>query len=149
MVAEISRHRTVRAAPQAVWDLLADYGAVAEWVDDVDHSCILNAAEDGLTGTTRRVQIGRLVLVERVTEAEPLRTLAYDIAGLPGPVRHAANRWTLDEVLQGATQITLTSTIDLGPGRLREVIARVIARGMGRSSDSMLAGLATKLEAPA
>ncbi|MBO0679050.1 SRPBCC family protein [Mycolicibacterium sp. S2-37] len=149
MVAEISRHRTVRADNQAVWDVLTDYGAIAEWVPDVDHSCILNAADDGLIGTTRRVQVGRMVLVERVTEAQPLRTLAYDIAGLPGPVRHAANRWTLDEVLEGATAITLTSTVDLGPGRLRGLAARVISRAMGKSSDSMLSGLAAKLEAPA
>ena len=148
MVAEISRHRTVRADSQAVWDVLADFGAISEWASDVDHSSILNAADDGLIGTTRRVQVGRMVLVERITDATPARTLAYDIAGLPGPVRHAANRWTLDTVLDGATAITLTSTVDLGPGRLRDVAARVIARVMAKSSDSMLAGLSARWENP-
>ncbi|WP_422741936.1 SRPBCC family protein [Mycobacterium sp. WMMD1722] len=148
MVAEISRHRTVRADRQAVWDLLADFGEISAWAADVDHSCILNAAEHGLVGTTRRVQIGRMVLVERVIEADAPRVLAYDIAGLPGPIRRAENRWTLDDVLQGSTAITLTSTVDLGAGRLRGIAAQAFTRVMARSSDAMLSGLAAKLEGP-
>lgn len=148
MVAEISRHRTVRADRQAVWDLLADFGAISEWAADVDHSCILNAAEHGLVDTTRRVQVGRMVLVERATEAEAPHTLAYDIAGLPGPVRRAENRWTLEDVPGGSTAITLTSTVDLGTGRLRNLAARGFTRVMAKSSDAMLAGLAAKLEDP-
>ncbi len=71
-VADISRSRTITAPPQAIWDVLADFGSLSSWADNVDHSCILNQGpHGGAVGTTRRVQIGRNVLVERITEFTP------------------------------------------------------------------------------
>ena len=146
MAAQISRRRTVHADAAAVWDVLADFGAISAWAPGVDHSCVLTTGPDGPVGTTRRVQVGRMVLVERITEATPPRTFAYDIAGLPGPVRHAANRWVLEEAFGGATAVTLTSTVDMGPGRLRDIAATLFSRVMAKSSDQMLAGLAARWE---
>lgn len=83
-VADISRSRTITAPPQAIWDVLADFGSLSAWADDVDHSCILNHGPGGAAkGTTRRVQVGRNVLVERITEFDPAVALAYDVEGLP------------------------------------------------------------------
>ncbi len=74
-VAEISRSRTVAAEAQAVWDVLADFGAISSWAGNVDHSCLLSPAAQGVgVGTTRRVQVGRDTLVERITDFEPPRT---------------------------------------------------------------------------
>lgn len=83
MVAQISRRRTVRADPQRVWDVLADFGAIGDWMSAVDHSCVLSTDPDGPVGTTRRVQIRRVTLVETITEFDAPTTLAYDIAGVP------------------------------------------------------------------
>ncbi|TFV61573.1 SRPBCC family protein [Mycobacterium sp. PS03-16] len=147
MVAEISRRRTIAAAPLAVWDVLADFGAIAGWAPGVDHSCVLRTDPDGPLGTTRRVQVGRLTLVESITEFTPSRALAYDIAGLPRQLRHVSNRWTLQPANAGAgTDVTLTSTVDLGAGPLRTLAARVVCRVLAHSSDSMLAGLAQQWE---
>jgi len=41
-VADISRSRTIAAQPQAIWDLLADFGSLSSWADNVDHSCVTN-----------------------------------------------------------------------------------------------------------
>ena len=80
----MSRMRTLAAEPQAVWKVLADFGALSSWARNVDHSCLLEHGDDGVgVGTSRRVQVGRNTLVERVTDVIPGSTLAYDIEGLP------------------------------------------------------------------
>ena len=99
-------------------------------------------------GTTRRVQVGRNTLVERITEFDAPTTLAYDIEGLPARLGKVANRWTLRPA--GAetpvTLVTLTSTLKIGsrpPARLAE---RVLLRFVAKQSDQLLAGLAHRLE---
>jgi len=145
-VSDISRSRTITAPPQAIWDVLADFGSLSSWADNVDHSCVLNGSPEGApVGTTRRVQVGRNALVERITEFDPPTTLAYDIAGLPARLRKVANRWTLRPA-GNLTEVTLTSTVEIGtapPARLAEQVA---LRVLAKQSDTLLAGLAHRLE---
>ncbi|WP_333890122.1 SRPBCC family protein [Mycolicibacterium gadium] len=144
-MARIDRSRTIAAAPQDVWDLLADFGALSTWVDRVDHSCILVHGADGPIGTTRRVQLGRQTLVERIVEFDPPKALAYDIEGLPKQLERVNNRWTLRPSGQ-STVVTLTSTVQIGSGRIRELAERAMCRLMTRESDGLLDGLAKQLE---
>ena len=46
IVLENRRRRlgTIAAEPQAIWDVIADFGAISSWADIVDHSCLLNPA---------------------------------------------------------------------------------------------------------
>lgn len=145
-VAEISRSRTIAAHPQAIWDLLADFGSLSSWAKNVDHSCVLNHGPDGgPLGTTRRVQVGRNAIVERITEFDPPATLAYRIEGLPTRLRKVTNRWVLRPA--GATTVvTLTSTIEIGKNPLARVAERIVSRAMAMQSDTMLAGLAHRWE---
>jgi hypothetical protein len=83
-VADIDRSRTIAADPKEVWDVLADFGSISSWADNIDHSCILNHGSEPV-GTTRRVQIGRNALVERITEFDTARVLTYDVEGLQAP----------------------------------------------------------------
>jgi uncharacterized protein YndB with AHSA1/START domain len=144
-VAEIDRTRTIAAAPQEVWDVLADFGSLSTWVDRADHSCILVHGADGPVGTARRVQMGRQTLVERIVEFDAPHTLAYDIEGLPKRLRRVANRWTLRPSGE-STVVTLTSAVEIGSGRIQQLAERVMCRVMTRESDGMLAGLAKRLE---
>jgi uncharacterized protein YndB with AHSA1/START domain len=147
-VADISRSRTITAPPQAIWDVLADFGSLSSWADNADHSCILNHGPDGGTvGTTRRVQIGRNALVERITECDPAAALAYGIEGLPRRLRTVVNRWTLRPT-GTATEVTLTSRVEIGAGPVARAAEWVVCRGMAKESDSMLAGLARRMENP-
>jgi hypothetical protein len=147
-VADISRSRSIIAQPQAIWDVLADFGSLSSWADNVDHSCILNHGPDGeVTGTTRRVQIGRNALVERITEFDPHTALAYDIEGLPTRLRTVVNRWTLQSA-GGTTEVTLTSRVDIGSGPVARAAEWIVCRGMAKESDSMLTGLARRTENP-
>ena len=144
-MAAVHRTRTIAAAPHDVWDVLADFGAISGWADNIDHSCILVHQTDPV-GTTRRVQIGRNTVVERITEFDPPNALAYDIEGLPRQLRRVGNRWTLRPTADGATAVTLTSTVEIGSGSPQQPVERVVCRVLARQSDVMLTGLANRLE---
>jgi uncharacterized protein YndB with AHSA1/START domain len=147
-VAAISRSRSITAPPQTIWDVLADFGSLSSWSNNADHSCIMNRGPDGQhLGTTRRVQVGRNVLVERITEFDPSSALAYDIEGLPRRLRTVANRWTLRPIGDG-TEVTLTSRVEIGAGPVARAAEWAVCRGMARESDSMLTGLAQRTEHP-
>lgn len=117
VVSDTRRSRTIAARQQTIWDVLADFGSLSSWVEGVDHSCVLNHGPDGgALGSTRRVQVGRNTLVERVIEFDPPTTLAYRIEGLPARLRKVTNRWTLRpaDPVGAVTVVTLTSTIEIG-----------------------------------
>jgi hypothetical protein len=146
-VADIQRTRTIAARAQEIWDVFADFGSLSSWADNADHSCILFSGPDGRpVGTARRVQIKRDALVERITEFDPAHALAYDIEGLPSWVRKVTNRWTLAAGAGDSTAVTLTSTVEIGPHPPQKLAERVLCRFLARQSDSMLAGLANRLE---
>jgi len=145
-VADISRNRPIAAQPQAIWDVLADFGSLSTWADNVDHSCVTNHGPEGRPlGTTRRVQIGRNALLERITRFDPPATLAYDITGLPKRMRKVSNHWTL-RPSGNSTVVTLTSTVEIGGGPLARLAERLVVRAMAKKSDALLAGLAQRLE---
>jgi uncharacterized protein YndB with AHSA1/START domain len=146
-VANITRTRTISARPQAIWDVLADFGALSSWSANANHSCILNHGPEGdAMGTTRRVQLGRNTVVERIVEFDTPAALAYRIEGLPKQLRKVRNRWTLRPVGSATTQVTLTSSVEIGPGPLSRAAEWVVCRGMAKESDSMLTGLARRME---
>jgi len=143
--AVVERSRPVPVGPDEVWAVLADLAGIVAWAPDVDHARLLTEQTEGV-GAARRIQTGRLTLVETVTEWDPGAVLAYTIEGLPPVVGGAANRWTLAATGAG-THLTLTTTVDPGhkpPGR---VVAPLLARRLAKASDGMLAGLAAHLEA--
>jgi hypothetical protein len=146
-VADIQRTRTIAARAQQIWDVLADFGSLSSWAENAEHSCILFSGPDGgPVGTARRVQIKRDVLVERITEFDPPRALAYDIEGLPSRLRGVTNRWTLAASAGDATLVTLTSTVEIGLHLPQQLAERALCRFLARQSDSMLAGLSHRLE---
>ena len=144
-MADIARSRSIAVGPKQVWDVLADFGSISSWADNVDHSCILDNGSEPV-GTTRRVQIGRNALVERITEFDRTWALAYEIEGLPKLPHRFTNRWTLRAAQGGTTVATLTSTFEIGPGPVHKLVERTLCRVQVRQSDVMLAGLANRLE---
>jgi hypothetical protein len=60
-------------------------------------------------------------------------------------LRNVVNRWTL-RPSGAATEVTLTSRVEIGTGPLARAAEWVVCRGMAKESDSMLAGLAKRME---
>ncbi|WP_194163512.1 SRPBCC family protein [Mycolicibacterium sp. P1-5] len=131
-----------------IWDVLADFGAVSSWAGFVDHSCLLqHGAAGSLVGTSRRVQLGRSTLVERITDFDPPHTLDYDIEGLPPLVRHLHSRWTLRPIARGLTEVTLTNAVTIGTNPVQRLAERLFGRVTVKRLDLLLACLAKQLEA--
>jgi hypothetical protein len=146
-VADIHRARMIAARVRDIWDVLADFGSISSWADNVDHSCILfSGAGGGPVGTARRLQVKRDTLVERITEFDPPHALAYDIEGLPRRLRRVSNRWTLAASRGDSAVVTLTSRVEIGSRPSEKLAERVLCRFLARQSDVMLAGLANRLE---
>lgn len=141
-----TRTSHIAGSPEAIWEVLADFGAIAEWVPMIQHSCLLSEQTEH-PGTVRRVQIARQTLVERVVTWRPARELAYDIEGLPPMVGTARNTWRLTPSGDG-TDVTLTTEIETGPNPVKRFAATKALERMATASDFMLAGLATAV-APA
>jgi carbon monoxide dehydrogenase subunit G len=143
-MSDLSSTRSVRLAATAaeVWSVLSDLGAISEWAPNVDHSTMTTTDTVGV-GAARRVQAGRMVLIETVTTWEHDHGLAYTIDGLPPLVRSVTNGWRLDPVV-GGTLVSLTTTIDPGPTVKGRVASRVLGVPMARASRQMLAGLSAR-----
>ncbi len=143
------RTRTIPARQSRVWDVLADFDRLAVWADNADHTCWLDEpADDGrMIGRARRVQAGRVVLVERITVWEPPARLAYDLGGLPPVVKSAVNEWRLvaDPSDGNRTIVTLATHVDCGPRPPQQLIARLVGKRLAKASDVMLVGLADHL----
>lgn len=153
MTITIERTRSIPTHLTRVWDVLADFDLLARWAPNADHTCWLDEASPGgeMVGRARRVQAGRVVLVETITVWEPPSRLAYDLGGLPRVVRSAVNEWRLrvEPSMPEQTVVTLATHVDCGPKPPQRLVARLVARRLAAASDVMLEGLAAHLAAAA
>lgn len=145
-MADISRSRTIAVKPEAIWEVLADFGSLNTWAEGVDHCCVITSGRDAdPLGMTRRVQVGRDTFVETITAFAPPRLLAYDIGGVPRSMS-AANRWNLSADGDSRTTVTLTSTVRMKPHPLRPLLERAGARLVASRSEALLGSLARHCE---
>ena len=141
---DVRHEQRVAAPPSVVWKLLAQFDRIATWSDSVDHSSYLTAQAEGV-GAARRVQVGAMVLVERVTAWEPEQRLSYELQGLPPVVREVTNEWTI-EPEGDASRVALTAHITPGPKPPMRLAARAIGRRLGATNAGLLADLARAAE---
>jgi carbon monoxide dehydrogenase subunit G len=138
---ERTRHMDV--TPEVVWGVLSDFEAISMWAPNVDHSCLLTGAGEGV-GAQRRVQVGRSTLVETVFVWDPPTELSYSVEGLPKVVRSVVNTWQVRPQGSGVL-VTLTSDIDAGTRPAQKVVARIVGSRLAAASEQMLAGMAEHL----
>lgn len=141
---EAKRQREILASVEQVWGVLAEFDRIAEWAPNVDHSCSLSKATEGI-GAARRVQVGRPALVETIVDWEPNVRLAYRLDGLPERIGTVTNEWRLEPSGDGTT-VTVTSTVEPGLRAPQQLIGRLVARKVAGESEAMLDGLAAHLE---
>ncbi len=146
---EVEESIRIDASGETVWAELADFGAIARWAPNVDHSSLASHSSGGV-GTVRRVQVGRNALLERVVAWEPGASLSYAIEGLPPVVHSVINSWDIVDdggpTVVTPTVVTLTSRIEPGPRPPHQLAARVVGRALGKASREMLAGLKSQVE---
>jgi len=140
----VTRSRSVVASPARVWQVLADFDGISVWAPDVEHSSYLTSQTSGV-GASRRVQVGRMTLVETVTAWEEDQLLSYRIEGLPPVVDSVENTW---ELAADGDVTTISLTVDLVPGRRppAKLAAKVIAHRFATANSVMLDGLVAAVE---
>ncbi|HVW79970.1 MAG TPA: SRPBCC family protein [Mycobacteriales bacterium] len=138
------KKRRIAAPAAKVWAVLADFPAIATWAPNVDHSTATTEAHEGI-GAVRRVQSGRITLLETVVDWQPPRLLSYSLDGLPPIAGSVVTTWTLDEV-DGITKVTVTTTITSRPNPISRFVGRALSRQLGRAAKQMIGGLAARVE---
>ena len=132
-------HGHLHGDPGAAWAVLADFGAIASWVAQIDHSNLLSEQATGV-GAVRRAQLGRTVLTEHVTEWTDGQVLAYEIRGLPPVLASATARWSLDRHADH-TDVTVTVTVEAANPAGRAAMP-LLRRRLSRSYLDMIDDLA-------
>lgn len=139
----IERSSEIAATPSEIWEVLADFGALASWVPMIQHTCPLSDQTEGV-GTVRRVQVQRQTLVETVTVWSPPDTLTYTIEGLPPIAGVPVTTWHL--VADGpSTRVTVSTDLDTGRNPIRRLVGRKVLDRLGLAAEFMLAGLAARV----
>ena len=140
MGSRVQRHLRVSAPVDRVWSGLADLTGLVGWSADISHAVVISDAPSGV-GAVRRVQVGRIAVLETVTVWEPGHALAYTVTGLPPAAGVVTTSWQV--VAQGSgTDVTVTSEIEPLPGPAGRIVARVLSRRLGRTDDELVHGLA-------
>ncbi len=147
-MATVERSATITATAGAIWGVLADFATISTWASNVDHSCLLSEQTEGV-GAVRRIQTGRLTVVETVERWEPHVSLRYAITGLPAVVRSVTNTWQLTPNGTQSTTVTLTTEIDAGPRPPQQLVAKLVGRKLAQASEQMLVGLDAFITQPA
>lgn len=143
----LASSRLVPAPPEQVWATLAAFDQISRWAGNVDHSVYTTDATAGV-GVARRVQAGRIAVLETVIEWEPPARLAYRLEGLPPLARSVVNRWDL-EAAPGGTTATITTVIEPLAGPRGRVGTKILGAVLTRASNAMLTGLAAHHHATA
>jgi uncharacterized protein YndB with AHSA1/START domain len=141
-VASTASHtRRLPAPVDRVWEVLAELDDISTWAPSVvDHSSSMGGPDGGI-GAARRVQTGRTTIVETVERWDPPKVLAYRLDGLPRALQRVTNEWRLEPV-GDQTQVTLTTTVEVGSRPPQRLVERVALRRMEKVSDGLLDGLA-------
>jgi uncharacterized protein YndB with AHSA1/START domain len=139
MTVTVSRSQRIHAPAAAVWATLAGFDAISGWAPNVDHSSAASEQREGV-GAVRRVQVGRIALLETVTAWQPETTLAYTVSGLPPAAGVVTTTWQL-EAHNAATTVTVTTVIEPVSGPPGRIVGKVLGRRMAGAASQMLQGL--------
>lgn len=120
-MASIRHHTTIDRAPDEVWKVVADAGAISAWFP------VIEASE--LHGSIRRctLQGGGQLEEEIVTSDDTLRRLQYRIVAGDMPLDH--HLATIDVLPHGDSSLVIYST-DLEPAEAAGQMGAVLGAGL-------------------
>ncbi len=138
---DVSMSARIAAPPEKVWEVLADYPNVYQWVPYIKHSRATTAHTSGI-GAGRACQIpGFGETDERVIEWDEGRSFRYEIQSSGGPIKRASNRWTVRKEAGGSlVQVDFEGEMRYGPlGALmaRIMVGPMMKRMIGQALDGL------------
>lgn len=134
--------RTIGATPDEVWQVLADFGTIAQWSRGVRTSELTGEAAQG-TGATRHCELSPAgSLDETITAWEPERLLGISVDNIKVvPMKHVDTTFALRDNGDGSTDVTMTSVISPKGGPLAGLVGRRLQRGLPKAADALLSDL--------
>ncbi len=138
-MSSISATKTINAGASAVWDVLADFGNIADWTEQVQASHTIGDPITGV-GQGRHCQLGGSAAIdETITEYVPERQLGISIHNTKKiPIKSSISSFTLNPTGPNTTEVTMTAspTFKGGPagvvlktavkGKLRQGLADLL-----------------------
>ena len=140
------RQIAIDSSCEQVWEVLADFGGVANWAPTISESHSTTEATGGVGAerTCKHVKMGDIE--ERIVAWDEGRSLSYDvIKGLPFPMKSLNNTWSVDAAGDAAI-VSLVMEFRMGPGPLGALPALVARMPMRKEMQVSLAGLKQYVE---
>lgn len=141
----------IRVGADEAWALIGTrFGQIAEWASPITASRLDRGG--AAAGVIRTCQVsgfgpmGDMVVRERLIAFDPAaRSLTYDaVAGMPGFVKHAANRWTVEP--DGVDGCLVRSRATLGLTWWMRPLGPLMSWRLRREARRVLEELAHRLE---
>ncbi len=138
---QVIRQIKINAPKEKVWEVLADFGAVANWAPTISESHSTTEATRGV-GAERACEHEKMGHIEeRIVSWDAGSSLSYDvIKGLPFPMKSLNNIWSVSDAGDGAV-VTLTMDFRMGMGPLGALPALMARPMMRKETGVSLAGL--------
>ena len=123
----VNLSKKIDAPRQVIWDILADFGNVADWNTGINKSHSTGDAANGV-GATRYCDLGPGgALDETIREWEPNRRMAISIdAATKAPIKGALGTFVLTGDDNGPTEVALQFDYTPKGGPIGNIFGRVL-----------------------
>ena len=113
---ELSEQVTLNVSQSAAWEVLADFGGVADWAPYMRKSFLIGERTHGI-GTSRGMRHAwGFRFVEEVTEWNDGNGYAFDVLRAPFPMKNVQETWDCSPANHGSIVTTrVTYKMHLGP----------------------------------
>ena len=135
----------INAPKEKVWEILADFGGVANWAPTITSAHLLADANGGIGATRSCDHISGAAIEEVITEWEEGEYYSYDMTTSFGPIKTLRNTWAVGAE-GNDTVITLTQDFNMRFGPLGLLMIPMAKMMMGKEMKLALAGLKHHVE---
>lgn len=145
---KLSATRTINASSAAVWEVLADFGNIADWTDQVRTSYRTGAAIAG-PGARRHCDLSPVgQLEESIIGFIPEQRLDISIDSATGlPIKTSISTFELREIDADTTEVVMTADPQLKGGPVAPLLRTMLSSRLTRGLAALLDDLAVAAEA--
>ena len=138
---------TVANAPkEVVWDILSDYGNIADYTGQVKTSEIQGDQATGI-GAVRTCELAPFgSTLETVTGWEEGESITLDVVPKGMPVKSSHTTFTVKAVDDGKTEITMDTFAEPKGGIFKGSISKRLEKGLPKALDALISDLANAAE---
>ncbi len=135
----------INEGKEKVWEIMADYGGVANWAPTITSSKLLTDANGGMGARRTCDHISGAAIEEVITEWEEGEYYSYEMTTSLGPVKTLVNTWAVRSE-GNDTVVTLSMDFKMRFGPLGLLMIPMAKMMMGKEMKLALAGLKHHVE---